>query len=147
EIYGAFEGRGISYGASFQGIEELWRGRNEALGRVRLPTRAEGPGAGEYGIHPALLDAALQVLGTALEGGGAFLPLEVERFRCGRARGEVWAHARAREAEGREVRAGEVRLYDASGAPLGLVAMRLKRAEASSLAASRSARAGLYAIG
>src|SRR5690606_19898500 len=52
ELYAALAAVGLSYGASFQAIEQLWSGADEAIGRVRLAERLE-PGA--HGLHPALL--------------------------------------------------------------------------------------------
>ncbi|WP_346074586.1 polyketide synthase dehydratase domain-containing protein, partial [Streptomyces thermogriseus] len=58
-FYEAFSARGIDYGPAFQGLVELWRKDNTAYGRVRLP---EGLTTDGFGIHPALLDAALHTL-------------------------------------------------------------------------------------
>ncbi|MEO5877265.1 MAG: type I polyketide synthase [Streptosporangiaceae bacterium] len=48
---------GYEYGPAFQGLRALWRHGPELLAEVRLP-EAAGPAAG-FGVHPALLDAAL----------------------------------------------------------------------------------------
>jgi len=132
--------RGIQYGPLFQGIEQLWRGNGEALGRVCLPSRIELEGDG-YHVHPALLDACLQVLGATMparagqEGEGAFLPVRVERIRVHDRPGrEVWSHARLRtdlsaERGGMEVE-GDVRLFDESGRLLvEVTGFRLKSIE------------------
>ncbi|WP_143631606.1 acyltransferase domain-containing protein, partial [Streptomyces thermovulgaris] len=58
-FYEAFAARGLGYGPAFQGLVELWRKDNTAYGRVRLP---EGLTTEGFGIHPALLDAALHTL-------------------------------------------------------------------------------------
>ncbi|MPY58777.1 type I polyketide synthase [Streptomyces spongiae] len=49
----------IVYGPAFQGLRAVWRRGDEVFAEVALPegTRQE---AGRYGLHPALLDAALQ---------------------------------------------------------------------------------------
>ncbi|WP_217198411.1 type I polyketide synthase [Streptomyces buecherae] len=49
---------GYGYGPAFQGLRALWRHGDEVLAEVALP-KAAGDHEG-YGIHPALLDAALQ---------------------------------------------------------------------------------------
>ncbi|MDN3028522.1 type I polyketide synthase [Streptomyces sp. S.PB5] len=51
--------RGYGYGPAFQGVRAVWRRGEEVFAEVALPEelRAE---AGRYGLHPALLDAALQ---------------------------------------------------------------------------------------
>ena len=78
EHYRTLAGRGLEYGPAFQGIERLWRGGAEAVARLRPPAADPGP------LHPALLDAAFQVLGAPLPGGEAggevLLPVAVERL-------------------------------------------------------------------
>src|SRR5258708_10713168 len=51
--------RGLAYGPSMQAVEEVWSGGGEAVGRVRVPESARGAG---YCLHPALLDAGVQLL-------------------------------------------------------------------------------------
>ena len=60
--YATLQARGYGYGPSFQGLREAWRVGDVVYGRVVLPealSSAEG-----YGLHPALLDAALHVSGA-----------------------------------------------------------------------------------
>ncbi|WP_157431039.1 SDR family NAD(P)-dependent oxidoreductase, partial [Actinomadura macra] len=64
---------GYAYGPAFQGMRAAWRHGNDLLGEVVLP-EAAGDQDG-FGIHPALLDAALHT--AMLEGesaGRAWLP-------------------------------------------------------------------------
>ncbi|MGI5183701.1 SDR family NAD(P)-dependent oxidoreductase [Dactylosporangium sp. CA-152071] len=58
---------GIEYGPAFQGLRAAWRLGTETYAEVALP--AEAADATGYGLHPALLDAALQA--TQLEAAGA----------------------------------------------------------------------------
>ncbi|WP_367127518.1 type I polyketide synthase [Saccharothrix sp. HUAS TT1] len=61
---------GFGYGPAFRGLRAAWRRGDELFGEVVLPETASAEG---YGLHPALLDAALHV--TALvEGRPAGLP-------------------------------------------------------------------------
>jgi hypothetical protein len=59
--------RDIHYGPSFQAIERLWYApeteKEEALAQIRLP---EGLTEEAYTLHPALLEACLQVLAAPL---------------------------------------------------------------------------------
>ncbi|MFF5861063.1 SDR family NAD(P)-dependent oxidoreductase, partial [Streptomyces sp. NPDC012751] len=55
-FYAFLAGLGYQYGPAFRGVRELWQGEDELYAEVSVPD-----GAG-YGIHPALLDAALQPL-------------------------------------------------------------------------------------
>ncbi len=70
---------GCNYGPAFQGLRGLWRGPGEVLAEVVLPPTLEASG---YGVHPALLDAALQAVVGALgaELGGAHLLFGLDRF-------------------------------------------------------------------
>ncbi|MGO4463096.1 type I polyketide synthase, partial [Streptomyces sp. M-16] len=67
---------GFAYGPAFQGLRAAWRLGDEVYAEVALdPERQEA--AGRFGLHPALLDAALQAAGTGSllpAGGGARLP-------------------------------------------------------------------------
>ncbi|MFE2765947.1 type I polyketide synthase [Streptomyces albidoflavus] len=76
-FYDDFAARGLVYGPAFQGLTELWRKGNTAYGLVRLP---EGRSVDGFGIHPALLDAALHALVAVREESGdarpVFLPFE-----------------------------------------------------------------------
>ncbi|WP_261717705.1 type I polyketide synthase [Streptomyces sp. FZ201] len=68
-FYPAVEAVGYGYGPAFQGLRAVWRRGGEVFAEVELgePTRSE---AGRFGIHPALLDAALHANGYGDFGGG-----------------------------------------------------------------------------
>ncbi|TWF82533.1 type I polyketide synthase [Kitasatospora viridis] len=58
EAYDLAAERGLAYGPAFRGVRALWQRGAEVFAEVRLPE----PWAGEadwYGLHPALLDAAV----------------------------------------------------------------------------------------
>ncbi|WP_420894672.1 SDR family NAD(P)-dependent oxidoreductase [Streptomyces alboflavus] len=56
---------GLGYGPVFQGLRAVWRRGDEVFAEVVLPEEA---GADGFGLHPALLDAALHAIGLS---GGA----------------------------------------------------------------------------
>ncbi|MET8851707.1 type I polyketide synthase [Amycolatopsis sp. NPDC004625] len=58
--------RGYGYGPAFQGLRAVWRRDDEIFAEAALPEDL-GKEAGRFGVHPALLDAALQ---AATVGGG-----------------------------------------------------------------------------
>ncbi|WP_458085097.1 SDR family NAD(P)-dependent oxidoreductase [Streptomyces malaysiensis] len=64
---------GLEYGPTFQGLHALWRrdSDNRLLADVRLPDTDHADG---YGIHPALLDAALHALVAVSDGDEIRLP-------------------------------------------------------------------------
>ncbi|WP_410639154.1 SDR family NAD(P)-dependent oxidoreductase [Amycolatopsis sp. lyj-346] len=64
---------GVHYGPAFHGVARAWRHGDAVLAEVRLPDR-EAADAGRYGIHPALLDAALQPGGLTWPDGPGRMP-------------------------------------------------------------------------
>ncbi|WP_280454478.1 type I polyketide synthase [Nocardia brasiliensis] len=58
ELYEQLAARGYEYGPSFRGLRAMWRRGGEIFAEVELP-ESERAGDGRFGVHPALLDAAL----------------------------------------------------------------------------------------
>ncbi len=87
---------GIDYGNSFQGIYKLWSGENQALAEIKLPEELLGETI-DYQFHPALLDAALQVIFSALpqtDSDKTYLPVGIEQFKVYCSPGlSLWAYA------------------------------------------------------
>ncbi|WP_344598931.1 type I polyketide synthase, partial [Streptomyces violaceusniger] len=76
---------GLRYGPVFQGLKRAWRRGDEVFAEVSLP-EGERERAGEFGLHPALFDAALHAMGVseALAGGsGSLLPFSWRGFSLG----------------------------------------------------------------
>ena len=94
--YQQFSQIGIDYGSSFQGIEKLWKGENQALAQIKLPLELIEETI-DYQLHPALLDAALQVIFHALpqiDSDKTYLPVGVEELKIyGNPGLEIWAYA------------------------------------------------------
>ncbi|MEU5425239.1 type I polyketide synthase [Streptomyces olivoreticuli] len=61
-LYEGLAGAGFGYGPAFQGLRAAWRRAGEIFAEVALPEGVE-PGAGLFGVHPALLDAVLHGIG------------------------------------------------------------------------------------
>ncbi|MFI9031279.1 SDR family NAD(P)-dependent oxidoreductase, partial [Streptomyces sp. NPDC053560] len=59
ELYDRFAALGYSYGEVFTGVEHVWQREGEVFAEVRLPGGAAADAA-RFGVHPGLLDAALQ---------------------------------------------------------------------------------------
>ncbi|MFI6134247.1 SDR family NAD(P)-dependent oxidoreductase [Micromonospora sp. NPDC051141] len=74
-LYERLADGGYVYGPVFQGLRAVWRSDRDVFAEVTLP---EGVETGGFGLHPAVLDAALHPIGlTGLLGdddGGAVLP-------------------------------------------------------------------------
>ncbi|WPB81056.1 SDR family NAD(P)-dependent oxidoreductase [Archangium violaceum] len=112
------EQRGLQYGPTFRGLKEVWRQDGEAVGRLSAPESLAQQGE----LHPAVLDAALQVLLEALPAGDTtFVPVRLRRFEVLRKGTPKWAHARLPPPEswrkGTPLE-GDVVLLDGQGVPL-----------------------------
>ncbi|MFI9419286.1 type I polyketide synthase [Streptomyces werraensis] len=68
DFYGGLSERGYGYGPAFQGVRAVWRRGEEVFAEVALPEEHRKD-AERFGIHPALLDAALQAgtIGSAAD--------------------------------------------------------------------------------
>jgi acyl transferase domain-containing protein/acyl carrier protein len=99
DLYRRLSESGLQYGPAFQGVKRLWRGDGVALGQVELPGALESE-TKLYRIHPALLDACIQVVAAALpaqgaydEKGDAYLPSAMASFRMyDRPGTRLWSH-------------------------------------------------------
>jgi polyketide synthase PksL len=59
QVYAAYSSLGLNYGPSYQGIKTILQGDREVLVQLNLPV-IPGMSAGEYVLHPGLMDSALQ---------------------------------------------------------------------------------------
>ncbi|MEB3981643.1 type I polyketide synthase [Mycobacterium sp. 663a-19] len=64
--YERLAARGYGYGAAFRGLTATWVRGDEVFAEVRLPDAAGGVNG--YGVHPALLDAAMHALAHQIAG-------------------------------------------------------------------------------
>ncbi|MEV4057772.1 type I polyketide synthase [Amycolatopsis sp. NPDC049688] len=69
DFYDGLIERGYAYGPAFQGVRSVWQRGEEVFAEVALPEDMREDAAA-YGLHPALLDAALQT-GTIAAGESA----------------------------------------------------------------------------
>ncbi|MER5886560.1 SDR family NAD(P)-dependent oxidoreductase [Streptomyces sp. NPDC001941] len=135
-FYEAFETRGLSYGPAFQGLKALWRKGSTAYGTVRVPEALRTDG---FGVHPALLDAALHTLMGVREAGDTqvFLPFEwtgVELYASGAT--ELRVRTALDSTTGEHL---ELTVADASGRPvLRARGLRIREASAEQVRAGES---------
>ncbi len=57
-VYADLADQGYGYGPAFQGLRAAWRHGDDVYAEVALPAEAAADATG-FGLHPALLDAAL----------------------------------------------------------------------------------------
>ncbi|SMF50539.1 Acyl transferase domain-containing protein [Streptomyces sp. Amel2xC10] len=69
ELYTALAATGLEYGPAFRGVRQAWRDGDTYYADVVLPEERRTETTG-FGIHPALLDAALQLPGLHGESEG-----------------------------------------------------------------------------
>jgi len=138
--------RGLAYGPAFQGIQALWAGAaGEVLARVELPGPV-GADAARFELHPALLDACLQVPAAALPPERqelAYLPVAIGRLELHR-RGAcaAWCLGTLDPGASRggdDATASLLLLDDAGGTIATLAGLRLRRAPPEAIAGQRAA--------
>ncbi|MET7648988.1 SDR family NAD(P)-dependent oxidoreductase, partial [Streptomyces sp. NPDC005426] len=138
-LYADMADEGYGYGAAFHGVRAAWLLDGEVFAEVALPEPVRA-GAEGFGLHPALLDAALHPADHALaEAGnrpeGTWIPFswnKVALYAAGATAVRVRIVARGRE----EL---DVTVADAAGAPVARVGSLLLRAvTADQLAADRT---------
>ena len=134
---------GLECGPRFRALESFWVGDGEAIGRVQLPETLEHE-ASAYGLHPALLDACLQLIAGTLAADSrrppahgeddekfVYLPVGFESLHIaipGQRAGT--GHVLVRDEPGGETRTGDVSLHDEHGQLIAKVCgMRLQRVD------------------
>ncbi|HEV2185879.1 MAG TPA: SDR family NAD(P)-dependent oxidoreductase, partial [Stellaceae bacterium] len=139
DIYRRFDLHGLHYGPAFQGIAEAWAGNGEALGRIEAPDSIVAELA-DYCLHPAILDACLQVTLAAVpedngESQAALVPSKADRIRLyGRERQVAWCHMRVTRIGARSI-VGSFTLFDKDGATVADIdGMRFRRVELAGVA-------------
>ncbi|MDX3228191.1 SDR family NAD(P)-dependent oxidoreductase [Streptomyces sp. ME19-01-6] len=148
DFYPALARQGYAYGPTFQGLRAAWRRGEDFFAEVVLPEDAIEEAEG-FGVHPALLDAALHGIGL-----GVF----AENTDIGADAGATsrlpfaWSGVRLWASGARTVRvwlrtvgtaAVRVRIADATGAPvLGIDELVLRPVTPDQVRSARTAVAG-----
>jgi len=108
---------GLSYGAAFQAVAEVWPRQMQAFARIEIPQKIAA-GIEQHILHPSLLDACFQVLIDIFKNeltDGAMIPVRIGRLRFygmgGRA---AFLHARVTNKSQRAVVA-DFQLLDKTG--------------------------------
>ncbi|WP_443075048.1 type I polyketide synthase [Streptomyces sp. NBC_01435] len=140
DVYDALANEGLVYGAVFRGLQAAWRRGDEVFAEVALPEEVADV-ADAFGLHPALLDAALHAIGL--------LPLaDEEGTRLPFAWSGVSLHAVGAKALRVRIapdgRGGvTVDVFDEAGVPVAQVeSLSLREMSREQLAVAASATAG-----
>ncbi|MCL7380062.1 type I polyketide synthase [Streptomyces sp. 35G-GA-8] len=124
-LYDGLAGAGFGYGPAFQGLRAAWRGEDAVYAEIELD-EAQHRDAASFGVHPALLDAALHActLGDLVEDAGRpRLPFSWSGVRW-HATGATTARVRVTPAGPDAV---SLDLTDVQGHPLATVASLVLR--------------------
>lgn len=141
--YEFLRARGLEFGPSLHGVEQIWHSPNggEALGKIRLPEALNAEMKGFY-LHPALLDACLQILAAAIPDNGQqelFMPIGLDSLQLYRRQfgSQIWSHVQIDLKDNTKVNetyTGSVRLIDETGQVIvEALGLRLKRASQEAL--------------
>ncbi|SCL14093.1 Acyl transferase domain-containing protein [Micromonospora nigra] len=145
EFYAGIEASVFGYGPAFRGLRAAWTRGDEVFAEVELPAEHHAE-AGRFGVHPALLDGALQAmsiggfLGRMGDGADATVPRLPFAWT-----GVSLLAAGATALRVRVAAAGEVgvsfQVADATGTPvLHVDSLIMRRVSGDSLGAARSGR-------
>ncbi|MGE3809343.1 MAG: acyltransferase domain-containing protein, partial [Gemmataceae bacterium] len=143
-FYANFEQLGLDYGPNYQGLTQLFRGSDEALGLVRLPEKLSGERR-LYRVHPVLLDACLQVCGGVVQASAideVYLPFSMERVQIhAEPVGPIWCWARLRPGSTAQAPVLDLQMFDvATERTVATVSgLHARRAERSTLQRARDA--------
>jgi acyl transferase domain-containing protein len=95
-LYARFDALGLRYGPTMQGITELRSDGDEVIARLRLPGALDP----RFGLHPAMMDSAMQctvclLAGLDGEGGAAVMPFAFDDMVVhGGTTNEMWVWVR-----------------------------------------------------
>ena len=116
---------GLEFGPSLQGVQQIWRRSTggEAIGRIKLPESLVTESKA-FHIHPALLDACVQVLSAAIpqEKVDTYLPWSIGAFHLYDDPGtELWSHVSLQNTDrgSSDTLKGTIRLINNSGDLVG----------------------------
>ena len=121
DYYQTLSDRGLNYGVSFRGIKQIWQGEGEALGYIQLPDIIET--ADNYQLHPALLDACLQLIGTVTDSqSGVYLPVGIESLVLAKpGSNSLWSHVTLKPTTNDLQIQADLSLYDNNGAAVAKI--------------------------
>ncbi|UFN96893.1 type I polyketide synthase [Micromonospora aurantiaca] len=142
-IYTELSRLGVEYGPLFRGLRAVWRTDDEVCAEVAVPDGTEVAG---FGLHPALLDAALHIVGLLDSDGedasGVRLPFAWTGVTLS-AVGATALRVRARRSGGGVT----LTLTDPAGAPVARIDSLVSRpVTADQVRAGDSAADSLYAV-
>ena len=155
EYYGSLLRYGFEFGPYFQGIRKIYKREREAVAEIRLSDSLDFD-TESYQIHPALLDACIQIFGAVLPDSGTegvtYVPMSLKQFTImGQPNHSLVSHARLHQNNGPDLETfvGDVSVYNDTGEIVAeLSELHLKRVRAETLrhASQDSRKDWLYEV-
>ncbi|NJM22819.1 MAG: type I polyketide synthase [Richelia sp. SM1_7_0] len=119
EFYSTFRDRGYHWENSFQWIDTIWLGENQALCQMKQPPLPDE--IDNYQLYPGLIDSCLQLLNSwelnKSQQDYMYVPFNIAKLKfyhrpnCDR---QIWCHAQKQESDDNSL-LGNISLYDESG--------------------------------
>ena len=137
----------INFGNSFQGVEQIWQGDKQVLGKIKLPEIIYSE-LGEYQFHPALFDACLHIVGTILPD-GTYLPVILEKLEVyGCPDVNLWSHVKIVEnnSDNTELIKVDINIYNEDGSAVASIANLSVRAVQKQLQSQLDLKDHLYEV-
>jgi serine/threonine protein kinase/NAD(P)-dependent dehydrogenase (short-subunit alcohol dehydrogenase family)/acyl carrier protein len=117
EFYQIQQNRHIHLGPSYQWLDTIRLGNQEAVCQISMPPSVKD--ADNYQLHPGLIDAGFGLLASAvdMEIEETFVPFSIEKigFYQHPSHFPLWGHLRMRPASDKNRAVGDIRLFDQSG--------------------------------
>jgi len=147
QTYPQLAGHGYAYGPAFQGLRAAWRVGEVVYAEVALPDD-QHDNAGRFGVHPALLDAALHTLALNASGADApDAPVQLPFSWSGVSLHAVGATALRVRLAPAGAQAVTITVLDPTGAPVALVeALALRPVTPDQLGLAQQDRDPLYRL-
>ncbi|WP_327585126.1 SDR family NAD(P)-dependent oxidoreductase [Nonomuraea sp. NBC_00507] len=136
-LYDWLSEAGLGYGPAFQGLQAVWRRDDDLFAEVTLPEEGAG-----YGLHPALLDAALHSLALNAAQDGPRMPFSWTGVRL-HATGATSIRVRLTMREPDRV---GLTVTDTAGVPVADVASLVLRPLPADLGAAPTGHDSLYTL-
>ena len=152
EFYKRLAGRGLDFGTALKGVRSVRIAQGAATGEIDCPAGIAAE-LGTYTLHPAMLDACLQVIAAAVPGfadhddRSLYMPFGIDRCSLKPSRAKTLESHVSLAAQSGESLTASVTVLDGNGDTVASIeGLRLKRVSASDLQPSMPLADCLYRL-
>ncbi|MDF5726720.1 MAG: SDR family NAD(P)-dependent oxidoreductase [Rhizonema sp. PD38] len=124
QFYSIFAQIGYNWESSFKWIKTIWRGEDEALGKMQPPPLPD-EAFNTYLLYPGLIDSCFQLLACCsleerINSDSIYVPFQITSFKFYKSPSsltQLWAYARKRNQDSSNDRSliGDISLFDEQG--------------------------------